>query len=90
MPLAVKRYMKRFLRIIEEPRDFGCAGLIIVIILLVLFHKCGSCTNSLNTKSEALSTESETAFTAKTPAANWRFGATAAVAPQKRQCEIER
>ena len=24
------------------------------------------------------------------PATNWRFGATAAVAPQKRQCEIER
>ena len=24
------------------------------------------------------------------PTYNWRFGATAAVAPQKRQCEIER
>ena len=25
----------------------------------------------------------------KMPAANWRFGATAVVTPQKRQCEIE-
>jgi len=26
----------------------------------------------------------------KCTAANWRFGATAAVTPRKRQCEIER
>ena len=82
--------MKRLLRIFEEPRDFGCVGLIIVIILLVLCQKCSSCKNSLSIKSETLSIESETAFTTNTPAANWRFGATAAVRPQKRQWENER
>ena len=29
-------------------------------------------------------------MSAKMPAANWRFGATAAVTPQKRQCVNER
>ena len=37
--------MKWLLRIFdEEPRDIGCAGLIIVIIFIVLFNKCCSFT----------------------------------------------
>ena len=31
-----------FLKQFEEPRNFGCAGLILTLLLIVLYHKCSS------------------------------------------------
>ena len=33
--------MKQWLKMVEEPIDIGCIGVIIIIILIVLMSKCG-------------------------------------------------
>ena len=35
-----------------EPRNFGCAGLIIVILLIVFLEKCSTCEVQPDNKSE--------------------------------------
>jgi hypothetical protein len=51
---------KRLLSILEEPREIGCLGLIIVIILMALCQKCGSDTDLSNIKREASGIKYET------------------------------